>query len=453
MEHVVERGETLRTIAAGYGTSITDFIAANPDIDPDRIFAGQRLVVPAPPAAASPSQPSPEPAPPTSQTYRVQSGDTLSKIAVAHGSSVAAIVAANPGLDPDRVFSGQELTIPGSSEEPARPPAEREVKRRRRKQTDAEESRRQRPKQAGKRRRRRRQGSTPQEPREMTDERAMTSPATYTVQAGDSFKSIAAHLGVGLGVLVDHNPQIEDPNVIRAGQVLKVPPGGKVDEPAPSPAPRPRRKAQGTKRDWTAESIEVRLAYVMERLIAYGYPVHGAAGIVGNLYYESGVLPNRVQGSAPQTPMRSTNFDDEMIDFTPAQIMNRDPDAKRGPKLGGIGLAQWTWWTRRQSLFEYEYEGRTLGPDILFDMDAQVDFLVFELSSPTFAAVEEVVRDPKASVHDAADAVLYGFERPASVIGEDGKLLPRSHPAVQEVFAQRRAMADRALAAYTAAQP
>lgn len=452
MEHVVERGETLRTIAADYDASISDFIAANPGIDPDRIFLGQRLVVPKSAAPAPSSQASPEPAPPTSLTYRVQSGDTLSKIAVAHGSSVAAIVAANPGLDPDRIFSGQQLTIPGSTAEPARPRPEKKVRRPRQTPDDLEESRPQRPKPAGKKPRRKRQERTPTAPRQPGDARDTTKPATYAVRAGDSLKSIAAHLGVSLGDLIDHNPQIDDPNVIRSGQVLNVPPDATGDEPAHSPTPKRRRRRDTAARDWVAEPIEVRLTYVMARLIAYGYPVPGAAGIVGNLYYESGVLPNRVQGSAPNTPMRSTNFDDEMTDFTPAQIMNRDSDAKRGPKLGGIGLAQWTWWTRRQGLFEYEYEGRKLGPEILFDMDAQIDFLVSELSSSTFAPVENVVRDPKASVHDAADAVLYGFERPASVIGEDGKLLPRSHPAVQEVFAQRRAMADRALAAYTAAQ-
>ncbi len=40
----------------------------------------------------------------------------------------------------------------------------------------------------------------------------------------------------------------------------------------------------------------------------YGFPLNGAAGIVGNLDAESGLLPNRVEGSDWRTPMRSLVF-------------------------------------------------------------------------------------------------------------------------------------------------
>ena len=44
--HVVERGESVYSIARRYEASVADIIAANPDIDPRRIFAGNELLIP-----------------------------------------------------------------------------------------------------------------------------------------------------------------------------------------------------------------------------------------------------------------------------------------------------------------------------------------------------------------------------------------------------------------------
>jgi LysM repeat protein len=47
--------------------------------------------------------------------YLVQPGDTLSGIAASHGVSLAAVEAANPNLDPNVIYAGQTLDIPGGS--------------------------------------------------------------------------------------------------------------------------------------------------------------------------------------------------------------------------------------------------------------------------------------------------------------------------------------------------
>jgi len=47
------------------------------------------------------------------ETYLLKAGDTLSRIARAHGISVTALLHLNPQiLDPDRIFVGEEITIP-----------------------------------------------------------------------------------------------------------------------------------------------------------------------------------------------------------------------------------------------------------------------------------------------------------------------------------------------------
>lgn len=71
----------------------------------------------APPPPPPPAPVTPPPAPPTgtSQTYTVQPGDTLSRIAQKFGVTVAAIVAANHIANPNLIKPGQVFIIPPKS--------------------------------------------------------------------------------------------------------------------------------------------------------------------------------------------------------------------------------------------------------------------------------------------------------------------------------------------------
>lgn len=46
--YIAQEGETLPLIAEKLGTTVIDIISANPDIRPNRIYAGQSLCVPIP---------------------------------------------------------------------------------------------------------------------------------------------------------------------------------------------------------------------------------------------------------------------------------------------------------------------------------------------------------------------------------------------------------------------
>ncbi len=96
--HVVQAGETLAIIAARYGRTVAALVAANNLASADRIFAGQRLVIPSAPAAP--------------RYYTVARGDTLFSIALRYGTTVAAIVAANNLANPNIVNAGTRLLIP-----------------------------------------------------------------------------------------------------------------------------------------------------------------------------------------------------------------------------------------------------------------------------------------------------------------------------------------------------
>lgn len=60
-----------------------------------------------------------EPPAPTPTLYTIKKGETLSKIAAAHGITIEELLAANPDIkNPNRISEGQQITIPVPSEAP-----------------------------------------------------------------------------------------------------------------------------------------------------------------------------------------------------------------------------------------------------------------------------------------------------------------------------------------------
>lgn len=127
-EYVVQQSDTLLRIARRFGLSMDTIATANGLVNPSLIYPGQQLVIPGAAAttvsvpAAIPPTPVPQSSPPqppiistgSEQTYTVQPGENLFRIALRYGTTVQAIMAAN-GLDsPNRVYAGQQLVIPGA---------------------------------------------------------------------------------------------------------------------------------------------------------------------------------------------------------------------------------------------------------------------------------------------------------------------------------------------------
>jgi nucleoid-associated protein YgaU len=70
---------------------------------------------PQPSASLAPT----EPPAPTPVLYTIKKGDTLSKVAKAHGITIEELMAANPAIkNPDRISEGQQITIPAPSAAP-----------------------------------------------------------------------------------------------------------------------------------------------------------------------------------------------------------------------------------------------------------------------------------------------------------------------------------------------
>jgi len=207
--------------------------------------------------------------------------------------------------------------------------------------------------------------------------------------------------------------------------------------------------------NWTTVPRDDRIRRVMELLVErYGFPVAGAAGIVGNLMHESGVLPTRIEFTEPRiespaTPLTERDAAGHIRDFTADEVMRRGPGV--GPAEPGIGLAQWTGEGRRAGLFTHAYEGRVLGPAILFSLEAQVDYLVSELQQAPYTAVYNMAHAPGANLEAVADEFVYKYEVPGRVLQDvppPRPRRPRGDPQVQAVFERRRANAREAAELY-----
>jgi murein DD-endopeptidase MepM/ murein hydrolase activator NlpD len=113
--HIVQPGETLRSIAESYGTTVETLVALNNIANANTIYVGQVLTItPAAAAAAPTSEPvSVEAAPVTAMVYVVQPGETLFRIATRFGLTVNDLVTANSISDPSVIYVGQQLIIPG----------------------------------------------------------------------------------------------------------------------------------------------------------------------------------------------------------------------------------------------------------------------------------------------------------------------------------------------------
>jgi hypothetical protein len=125
----------------------------------------------------------------------------------------------------------------------------------------------------------------------------------------------------------------------------------------------------------------------------------GTAGLMGNLYAESGLIPNNVE-----------NLYEKRLGVTDASYTAAVDSGKYqffATDKAGYGLAQWTYCSRKAELLDYAQCCRkSIG-----DLEMQLDFLMKELREG-YKAVLAVLKTA-GSVRAASDAVLLKFERPA----------------------------------------
>lgn len=128
---------------------------------------------------------------------------------------------------------------------------------------------------------------------------------------------------------------------------------------------------------------------------------YGTAALMGNLQAESGIIPYRLQGDFTSTYYKSINYTDDVVSgvISKAEFMN---DGQ------GYGLAQWTYYTRKEALYDaWQNSGYASIGDIRF----QVSFLLNELQSSYPTVYNALVN--ATDIRTASDIVLVQFENPA----------------------------------------
>lgn len=173
--HTVRSGDTLASIAARYGTTVSALASANGIANPNLIVVGRSLHIQGtgtPSAAGSPAAPTSGGKQLPGQRHTVQRGDTIAGIASRYGIRSADLVAWN-GLADGKIYATTRLVLFDP-------------------------------------------GSLP------TGGGSSTPGGTHVVQSGQSLSSIASRYGVSSSSIAKANG-ISDPNRIRVGQTLTIP--------------------------------------------------------------------------------------------------------------------------------------------------------------------------------------------------------------------------------------
>ena len=152
------------------------------------------------------------------------------------------------------------------------------------------------------------------------------------------------------------------------------------------------------------------------------------AGFMGNLQAESGLCPYRLQGdfdyanpSNPDYPYpNSLSYSQRLSKTLKGETVEEPITAydfvHRGPGGGGFGLAQWTWWSRKQRYIDfYEQGGGSQTFPCLYNEDIGsiqngANFLCYELE--TFYS--DFVKKLKScsSIKEVSDIVVHEYENP-----------------------------------------
>lgn len=137
---------------------------------------------------------------------------------------------------------------------------------------------------------------------------------------------------------------------------------------------------------------------IWEFLTGKGLNAYAAAGLMGNLFAESGLNPCNLQNSYNnKLGMDDAEYTQAVDTGTYDNFIN---------DKAGYGLAQWTYYTRKQALLLYAHKkGASIG-----NLYMQLGFLWEEMQG--YKSVMATLK-AAASVRAASDAVLLGYERPA----------------------------------------
>ena len=135
---------------------------------------------------------------------------------------------------------------------------------------------------------------------------------------------------------------------------------------------------------------------------------YGVAGLMGNLDAESGLRSNNLQDTySREFGLTDAQYTAAVDNGTYTKFVNDQ---------AGYGLAQWTYWSRKQNLLNYaKSKNKSIG-----DLEMQLEFLIKELKESYTNSVYNILKNA-SSVQEASDAVLMNFEKPLNAASYKSK--------------------------------
>ncbi|OUM62882.1 carbohydrate-binding module family 18 protein, partial [Piromyces sp. E2] len=125
---------------------------------------------------------------------------------------------------------------------------------------------------------------------------------------------------------------------------------------------------------------------------------YGAAGLMGNLFAESFLRPDNLEDVFENSlAMSDKEYTDGVNNGSYKNFVNDQ---------AGYGLAQWTYYTRKQALLNYAKKHHAN----IDDLDMQLGYLWEELNNDYSALVKKLKK--AKSVREASNNVIFDFERP-----------------------------------------
>ncbi|MBQ8780551.1 MAG: fibronectin type III domain-containing protein, partial [Oscillospiraceae bacterium] len=145
----------------------------------------------------------------------------------------------------------------------------------------------------------------------------------------------------------------------------------------------------------TADDAEDMWDYLFSRI----GNAYGVAALLGNLEAESALRSNNLQNSYESAlGFTDSSYTVAVDNGTYTNFVHDD---------AGYGLAQWTYYSRKQNLLNYAKSKNVS----IADMQMQLEFLVSELAN-SYSKVYSTLKNA-TSIKEASDCILTQFERPA----------------------------------------
>ena len=196
--HIVQPGESLYRIAQRYGVTVSALAAANGLSPTALLYVGQRLFI-----SGDGSSGGPGGGANSAGIHVVRPGENLYRIALRYGLTYQTLAAANGIANPNHIYVGQRLTIPGAGGASSSP---------------------------------------------------APSAGTYVIRPGDTLSAIALRYGISVWTLAQFNT-IRNPSLIYVGQVLRIPSAGSTTTPLPSPPVTPPTSGRWIDVDLSAQRV------------------------------------------------------------------------------------------------------------------------------------------------------------------------------------------------------